>query len=108
MKFALIAFLSFSASQSLALDNLCATKQKNAASFKLAQEIGVPVQGAQVTRYSHGVWSEAVGENVGSDQVTIRIGNRINRAMTIKTYEVFAKQIGTGADCNVLEVVEVR
>ncbi len=34
--------------QAFALDSACMTKQKNAASFKLAQELAVAVQGAEI------------------------------------------------------------
>lgn len=86
----------------------CSVKQKNVASYALAQEIGVPVQGAQVVGYEHGIWTEAVGNNVGSDTVVVRIGNRLNRGMTIKTYNVAAKQIGNTRDCNVTAVKSVK
>ncbi len=54
------------------------------------------------------MWTEAVGNNAGSDKVIVRIGNRVNRGMTIKTYEVAAKQIGATDDCTISSVREVR
>lgn len=108
MKVVLAIAVLLSTSQALALDSLCVTKQKNAASFKLAQELGVPVQGVEVLGFEHGPWTEAVGNNTGSDRVTVRANNREDRAMTFKTYEVFAKQINTTADCNILDVIETQ
>lgn len=87
---------------------LCAVKQRNAASYTLAQEIGVLVQGAEVIAFENGPWTEMSGNNNGVDYVTVRIGNRINRGMTIKKYEVAAKQIGTTDDCNIKSVSEVQ
>lgn len=100
--------LFLSVSPAFALDNLCITKQKNAASFKVAQELGVAVQGVEVTGFEYGVWTEAVGNNTGSDKVTVRVGNRLNRGMTIKSYEVAAKQVGATDDCNILSISEAR
>jgi len=106
MKSVLVAALMLSTAPVLALDKPCLTKQKNAASYTLAQEVGVPVQGVEVVGFAPGFWTEAMGNNTGSDRVTVSVGNRTNRGMTIKTYEVYAKQVGSSDDCNILETVE--
>jgi len=108
MKSIFIMVLSLFTFQVLAIDSLCVTKQKNAASFQLAQKIGVSVQGAEIINFENGIWTEAVGNNVGSDNVTVRIGNRLDRAMTIKKYKVSVKQLGATDDCKILKVVEVQ
>jgi hypothetical protein len=48
MKTALSLVLLILSSQAFALDELCLIKQKNAASFAIAQEIGVAVQGVEI------------------------------------------------------------
>lgn len=106
-KMILCVILSVSAPV-LATEGVCVTKQKNAASFALAQELGVAVQAVEVIGFDYGMWTEAVGNNVGSDQVTVRAGNRVNRAMTIKAYEVQARQIGATDDCDVIGTSEVK
>ena len=105
MKTLLGMALSLSVSSvAFALDSPCVTKQKNAASFEVAQKLGVSVQGVEVLSFDHGAWTEAMGSNVGSDDVTVRTGNRTNRGMTIQTYTVSAKQIGMSDDCTVTRV----
>lgn len=108
MKLMTIAAILISTTQALALDNECTTKMKNAASFAIAQELAVPIQWAEVVDFQDGVWTEAVGNNSGSSTVEVRAGNRITRDLVFKSYVVYAKQIGTSADCNILEVKEVK
>ncbi|MGE0632459.1 MAG: hypothetical protein AB7O96_08635 [Pseudobdellovibrionaceae bacterium] len=83
----------------------CSIKQSNAASYELAQKIGVPVQNVEVIGYEPGPWTEAMGENTGSDKITVRVGNRENRGLTVVTYTVVAKQIGSTDDCRIIDVV---
>ena len=100
-----LVLLTFKAS---ALDSLCLTKQKNAASFALAQEIGVEVQAAEVIRFTPGEWTASMSNNIGRDKITVRIGNRKNRGMTIKSYSVIAVQIGSSDDCIIQSSIEVE
>lgn len=108
MKVFFLMAVLVAAPRAFAIDNPCVTKQKNAASFTLAQEIAVPVQGAEVVAFENGPWTEAMGNNSGSDSVTVRIGNRTNRGMTIKKFVVVAKQIGSSDDCNITKVAEAK
>lgn len=100
--------LSFAAAPAFAFDSPCVTKQKNAASFAVAQELAVAVQGAEIINFEPGQWTEGMAENTGSNRVTVRIGNRVNRAMTIKKFDVHAKQIDASDDCNILGIAEVE
>lgn len=88
-------------SPAIAADNPCVIKQKNAASFTFAQELGVAVQDVEVIDFEYGMWTEAIGDNTGSDKVTVRIGRK-----KIK-YKVDAEQIGRTDDCTILTVTEV-
>ncbi len=108
MKKTLCIVLALSTLQAFALDSLCVTKQKNAASYTLAQEIGSSVQEAEVISFERRGWTRAMKNNNGSDNVTVRIGNRINRGMTIKTYNVSAKQIDSSNDCTIQSSTEVE
>lgn len=103
MRIAILVFCTAFA-MGAAADELCITKQKNAASYALAQELGVAVQGVEVIGFESGVWTEAVGGNVGSDSVVVRAGNRTNRRMTIKKYRVSARQVGETEDCAITGV----
>ena len=78
----------------------CVVKQKNAASYTLAQQVSVPVQGVLIIGFEHGIWTEAAMDNVGSDTVTVKVGNRETRDMVIKRFRVSAKQIGGTDNCN--------
>ena len=109
MKFTLFALAILGiAIPAFASDDLCVTKQKNAASFTLAQELVVPVQDVEVTAFENGVWTEAGRNDEGKDKVTVQASNRLNAEKTTKTFEVSARQIGATENCNVLNVVEVK
>ncbi len=97
------ALYSFSAT---AANSSCGIKQENAASYTIAQEIGIAVQSVEVLVYIPGVWTEAVGNNAGSDVVEVKAPNKTTKDMVIKRYIVSAKQIGTSDDCNVISVTE--
>ena len=105
MKIALFSLLFALSSSAFAVDTLCVVKQKNAASLELAQKLIVPVQNVEVTGFEYGLWTSAVGNNTGSDKVTVRAGNRIDRGMTELTYTVYASQIDDSADCDITDVV---
>lgn len=102
--FAAVLVVSSALSYSAMAFEPCATKQRNAASFELAQTLGVPVQGASVVSFKQGLWTEMTGGNTGWAQVTVRAGNRVNRAITIETYVVRAMQIDDTSDCEITSV----
>jgi len=106
MKVLLSAVSLLIAGSAFATDNACVTKQKNAASYTLAQTLVVPVQKVKVVKFAYGMWTEAVGNNTGSDTVTVSavVGN----VELSETYEVSAKQLGTTANCDVTQVEQVQ
>ncbi len=108
MKTVLSFAFAFAATHAFALeDSPCDTKQKNAASFELAQKIGAPVQSVEIIGFEFGSWTEAVGNNTGSDKVIVSVLNPANGLDVKSTFQVFAKQIGATADCNIRKVVEL-
>jgi hypothetical protein len=84
---------------SIQVDSACVTKQKNAASFQLAQEEAQPVNYAKVVAFNYGMWTEMPGENSGSDDITVTLetpaGTRIQK------YTVSAQQIGNSGNCSI-------
>lgn len=108
MKSLLALALVSSISLSFARENTCKTKQENVAIFDLAQKIGTSVHKVEVVSYTPGVWTEAAAENHGSDIVTVRTENRTNSGITVKSFQVFVKQIGATSDCKILSKKEVK
>lgn len=105
----LIAVLAIATSSfALANQNLCQIKQQNAAMYQLAQEEGQPVTKVSVEGFQYGAWTEAVGNNTGSDNVTVSVPGRIVDHIVKKTYSVGAKQIGRSDDCTILSVKLVK
>lgn len=106
MKKAIFALaLSLVSIPALAWDNgPCASKQQEAARLQLSQELGVPAEGVQVVEFQSVGWSRAAGNNTIRSLVTVRAGNPRNRAMTIRTYSVTARQLGRTSDCRVVNV----
>ncbi|RYZ92587.1 MAG: hypothetical protein EOP06_03845 [Proteobacteria bacterium] len=101
MKALLLTFaMTFSATSVFASD-VCNVKQTNAASFQLAQQLGIPVQSVSVVKFDEGQWTMMMYENSGSDDITVSSsGNQI-------TFRVSAKQIGDSEDCTVTGVTQV-
>lgn len=79
----------------------CSVKMKNAAAVSLAKSLKQPVKKVHQVRFEMGAWTEAVADNHGSAVVAVNVGSKIAH------YEVFAQQIGTGDDCNILEVKKI-
>jgi len=102
--FVMIAILSIGAAQA---ESRCNVKQKNAASLKLADTLGILVQEVVVVGIQPGMWTEAVGENVGSNTVTVR-GTNARGLSVIEMYNVAAKQIGATDDCKVTKTSIAR
>ena len=101
----MIAVAMALSNQVMASDNACTTKQKNAASFALAQREAAPVQKVFVAGMQPGMWTEMPGLNSGSDQVTLTLETASGTLFQV--YEVAAKQIGTSADCDIVSVTPV-
>jgi hypothetical protein len=103
----LICFgVAFVAQSAFAADTECMTKQKNAASYQFALTEIIPVQDVKVVSIDHGAWTEAVGDNTGSNLVVVSGSGRVNARVKRKTYRVSAKQIGVSSDCNITGVTE--
>ena len=96
----IVAIFAFS-NTSLAADTQCQVKQKNAASYKAAQKVGV-----EVLSYTMGPWTEAPENNSGFDMIKVRLPNRLTKDLVIKSYKVNADQIGSSSDCNIVSVEE--
>jgi len=105
MRILLSIALFLSVSPAFASDSPCVTKQKNAASFEIAQKLGVAVQSVEVVSFQGGPWTPSLSDNTGMDTVTVRAGSRTNEQVTQK-YQVFAEQIGATDDCKVFHIVE--
>lgn len=71
----------------------CEIKQIKAAKAQLASVLQIPAKNIKLVKYEHGAWSEAMGNNSGSDDVTLSVGR------FVQTYTVYARQIGTTDDC---------
>ncbi|MCM2281465.1 MAG: hypothetical protein NDI61_06420 [Bdellovibrionaceae bacterium] len=78
----------------------CEVKSKNAASFQLAQEVGVPVQQIEVLMYEPGPWTDMFGENTGHNFVDVKLKDFEIR------YLVFGQQVGSSSDCQITKVME--
>jgi hypothetical protein len=88
----------------------CAIKQKNAASYELAQKIGISVQSVEVISLKGGGWTEAFGPNSGFDFVVVSGKNGTTGQVTTLRYQVDAKELDVemmnAQDCKVLKVIE--
>ena len=107
MKTYLILFAAALSTNAFGME-LCKTKISNAASYELAQQVGVPVQGAEVIDYKYGIWTEAMSNNTGFDTVTVKIGDSQTRNFIIKRFGVSAQQVGSTDDCEILSVKELE
>lgn len=76
----------------------CATKMKNAAAYNFSQSLGVPVSKLEVLSFEMGPWTEAIADNVGTGKVSVAYYKKV------ETYNVSAQQIGTSADCEILNL----
>lgn len=101
MMFALVLSISASAYADL---ETCHTKQKNAASFSLSQELQISVQQVRVTKFEGGGWTKMLGNNWGYDFVTVQAMNRSSTRLVSRKYEVRAQQIGMTDDCTIFSV----
>lgn len=80
-------------------DTPCMIRQKNAASYELAQTLNVAVQSVKVVSFEYGIWTEMPGDNSGRDQVTVS-AKKDNKTYKV-TYVVTADQIGRTDDCTI-------
>ncbi len=101
----MIAIAMAFSNQVMASDNACTIKQKNAASFALAQREAAPVQKVFVAGMQPGLWTEMPGLNSGSDEFTLTL--ETPSGTLFQVYEVAANQIGSTADCDIISVKPV-
>ena len=87
-------------------ESKCMLKQKNAASFALAQSQAGSVQKTNVVSFEYGMWTEMPQENSGSDAVTVTLETQAGTR--IQKYTVNAKQIGNSADCDIKSVDPIK
>lgn len=98
-----VALASILSSPALASEP-CDTKMNNAASFELAQALGVPVQQVKVNEVVPGPWTKMTEDNHGSATITVEASAQGETSPKVATYRVEALQIGTSTDCNIIGV----
>jgi hypothetical protein len=101
MKFAILV-LTIIGSVSAFADTPCQKKQIEAAKKAMAKDYGVMKKYIMYSGFEPGFWTELVGENIGSDEVTVAL-ERDGADTAIEKYRVSAKQIGTSSDCKILK-----
>ncbi len=95
----LLSVLALSVISSSAFADTCNDRMKTAAVIFHAGASGNKISKIKVIGITPGVWTEAVGNNVGSNSVTVKGANG-----KINFYDVSGKQIGTTDDCVVTDV----
>lgn len=108
LRYLAVTLVLFPFGQALAIDGACVTKQKNAASYRFANEVVIPVQLVKVEAFEPGAWTAGESNNVGSDTVLVRAANRNNRGTLMRRYVVMAAQIGATDDCDIVRVDEAQ
>lgn len=110
--FKILGFLSILSLASLpmawASGELCAIKQKNAASFEFAQSRGIPVQQVEIGAFDPGMWTLATANNVGSDVVTVQAKIGPDQATVSQSYRVAARQLGNSSNCTITQVMKAE
>lgn len=88
------------AGSAFAIGDYCQARQILEARIALAKDLKVKLDKVAFVKYVPGVWTEAVGNNTGSDTVFVMAGRGDDDAVT-ESYVVFARQINATADCKI-------
>ena len=108
MKITALIFGLLTASHAEAND-YCKQRQQLEAQIALAQKYGFHVYEVKVAEFVPGMWTAERGNNVGSDQVTVRVNipeGCFGLKEVSETYSVRVQQIGETPDCKIISITK--